>query len=64
MHLPQAALLPLSVGVPSAALRLQQLNRLEELKQELTRANARADGARQAHEVLSERLAELTREDQ
>lgn len=48
----------------AAALRLQQLNRLEELKQELTRANARADGARQAHEVLSERLAELTREDQ
>ncbi|MDP7185671.1 MAG: chromosome segregation protein SMC [Paracoccaceae bacterium] len=48
----------------AAALRLQQLNRLEELKQELTRANARADGARQAHEVLSERLAELTQDDQ
>ena len=48
----------------AAALRLQQLNRLEELKQELTRANARADGAKQAHEVLSQRLADLTLEDQ
>ena len=30
----------------AAALRLQQLNRLEELKQRLERADARADGAR------------------
>ena len=48
----------------AAALRLQQLNRLEELKQELTRASARADGARQAHEVLSQRLLVLTEADQ
>lgn len=47
----------------AAALRLQQLNRLEELKQELARASARADGARQAHEMLRERLDELTRAD-
>lgn len=48
----------------AAALRLQQLNRLEELKQELSRASARADGAMQAHEVLSQRLRELTEADQ
>lgn len=44
----------------AAALRLQQLNRLEELKQELERATAQADGARAAHETLSKRLADLT----
>ncbi|WP_407494906.1 chromosome segregation protein SMC [Pseudooceanicola sp. MF1-13] len=44
----------------AAALRLQQMNRLEELKQELERASAQADGARSAHEVLSKRLADLT----
>lgn len=44
----------------AAALRLQQLNRLEELKQEMARATARADGARQAHETLQARLAELS----
>ncbi|WP_299368052.1 chromosome segregation protein SMC [uncultured Tateyamaria sp.] len=44
----------------AAALRLQQLNRLEELKQSLERATARADGARQAHEALTARMAELT----
>jgi chromosome segregation protein len=49
---------------PSAAtLRLEQLNRLETLKQELERVGARADGARQAHEVLSRLLAEHTEAD-
>ncbi len=47
----------------SAALRLQQLNRLEELKQELERVSARADGARAAHSVLSNQLLELTQAD-
>jgi chromosome segregation protein len=44
----------------AAALRLQQLNRLEALKQQMERATARADGARQAHEMLTRRLAELS----
>ncbi|GGX44394.1 chromosome partition protein Smc [Tateyamaria omphalii] len=47
----------------AAALRLQQLNRLEELKQSLERATSRADGARQAHEALTSRMAELTEAD-
>ncbi|MEC3859720.1 AAA family ATPase [Mesobacterium sp. TK19101] len=47
----------------AAALRLEQLNRLEQLKQETARANARLDGARDAHEALSKRLAELTQAD-
>ncbi len=47
----------------AAALRLQQLNRLEELKQAVERATSRADGARQAHEALTARMAELTRAD-
>ena len=47
----------------AAALRLQQLNRLEELKQEMNQATARADGAAQAHETLSARLKELTEAD-
>lgn len=47
----------------AAALRLQQLNRLEELKQQMEHATSRADGARQAHETLTARLAELTRAD-
>ncbi|QTN34583.1 chromosome segregation protein SMC [Cognatishimia activa] len=47
----------------AAALRLQQLNRLEELKQELARATARADGAVQAHESLQQRLRDLTEAD-
>ena len=47
----------------SAALRLQQLNRLEELKQSLERATARADGARQAHETLTVRLSDLAEAD-
>ncbi|WP_223421410.1 chromosome segregation protein SMC [Tateyamaria pelophila] len=47
----------------AAALRLQQLNRLEELKQSLERATARADGARQAHETLTARMSELAEAD-
>ncbi|EAP75919.1 chromosome segregation protein SMC [Roseovarius nubinhibens] len=47
----------------AAALRLEQLNRLEELKQMLAHASAKADGARQAHETLKTRLADLTRQD-
>ncbi|MEE2946606.1 MAG: chromosome segregation protein SMC [Pseudomonadota bacterium] len=47
----------------AAALRLQQLNRLEELKQEMARATARADGAVQAHEALQARLGELAEAD-
>lgn len=48
----------------AAALRLQQLNRLGELKQNLEEAGARADGAKQAHELLTRELADLTRADQ
>jgi chromosome segregation protein len=48
----------------AAALRLQQLNRLEELKQALARATARAEGAVQAHEVLSRTLKDLAEADQ
>ena len=47
----------------AAALRLQQLNRLVELKRDLEEANARAAGAAQAHEMLTKRLAELTEAD-
>ncbi|MDH5797575.1 MAG: chromosome segregation protein SMC, partial [Paracoccaceae bacterium] len=47
----------------AAALRLQQLNRLQELKQNLVEATARADGAVQAHEMLKARLTELTEAD-
>ena len=47
----------------SAALRLQQLNRLEELKQGVERASAKADGARAAHEHLILALEELTAQD-
>lgn len=48
----------------AAALRLQQLNRLEELKQQLSHANARAEGAAHAHETLRTRLKELAEADQ
>ncbi|GAA6180280.1 chromosome segregation protein SMC [Shimia sp. NS0008-38b] len=48
----------------AAALRLQQLNRLEELKQAMARATARADGAVDAHETLQARLRELSNVDQ
>jgi len=47
----------------AAALRLQQLNRLEELKQDLVAAEARADGAARAHEHLRAALAEATEAD-
>ena len=47
----------------AAALRLQQLNRLEELKQQLARATARADGAVQAHETLQAQLRDLAEAD-
>ncbi|SHI47840.1 condensin subunit Smc [Shimia gijangensis] len=47
----------------AAALRLQQLNRLEELKQQMAQATARADGAVQAHETLQARLRELSETD-
>ena len=46
-----------------AALRLQQLNRLVELKRTLEEVSARAAGAAQAHDALSARLAELTEAD-
>ncbi|SFE79368.1 condensin subunit Smc [Sulfitobacter brevis] len=41
----------------AAALRLQQLNRLEVLKQALEQASQRAEGARAAHEALTRTLA-------
>ena len=47
----------------AAALRLQQLNRLQSLKQDLVEATARADGARQGFETLRDRLARLTETD-
>jgi chromosome segregation protein len=47
----------------AAALRLEQINRLETLKQELARVDARADGTRAAHEHLGRRLAEVTEAD-
>ncbi len=47
----------------AAALRLQQMNRLQELKQDLEEANARAQGAVQAHDVLKAELVKLTEAD-
>ncbi len=47
----------------AAALRLEQLNRLEALKQGLATAEARATGARQAHETLTKMLAEQSQAD-
>ena len=47
----------------AAALRLEQMNRLEALKQEMERASVSADGARAAHEALSRQLAEVTETD-
>ncbi len=44
----------------AAALRLEQLNRLEELKTLQNEAEARASGARQAHEHLARALEELS----
>jgi len=48
----------------AAALRLEQLNRLEVLKQEMERVGARAEGARAAHEVLTRKLEQLAQADQ
>ncbi len=47
----------------AAALRLQQLNRLQELKQDLVEASARAEGAAQAHEHLKAELQSVTEAD-
>ncbi|MDF2140513.1 chromosome segregation protein SMC [Paenirhodobacter sp. CAU 1674] len=47
----------------AAALRLQQLNRLVELKRDLEDVAARAEGARQAHEMLTRQLAEASAAD-
>ncbi|MFC4731862.1 chromosome segregation protein SMC [Salipiger abyssi] len=47
----------------AAALRLEQLNKLETLKQEMAAATAKVDGMRAAHEALVTRLAELTQAD-
>ena len=48
----------------AAALRLQQLNRLVELKRDLEEVSARSDGASRAHDLLSKELKRLTIEDQ
>jgi len=54
-----------SEDAPSAAaLRLQQLNRLVELKRDLEDANATAMGAAQAHDALTKYLTKLTEADQ
>ncbi len=47
----------------TAALRLEQLNRLQKLKQDLEEANARAEGARAAHETLKTLLADAAEAD-
>ena len=47
----------------AAALRLQQLNRLVELKRDLEEVAARAEGARQAHDLLTRRLAQASEAD-
>jgi chromosome segregation protein len=47
----------------AAALRLQQLNRLEALKQSLEAANAKASGAAAAHAHLVAKLKDLTQGD-
>ncbi len=43
----------------AAALRLEQLNRLEELKHDLEEANARAMGAGKAHDLLKTEMDQL-----
>ena len=48
----------------AAAARLQQLNRLVQLKLDLEQVAARAEGAKRAHEALQARLADLARADQ
>lgn len=48
----------------AAALRLQQLNKLTQLKRDLEEVAAKAEGAAQAHAALQARLADLARTDQ
>ena len=48
----------------AAALRLRQLNRLSALKNDLAEVEERSQGTRQAHEMLTARLAELSAADQ
>ncbi len=48
----------------AAAARLQQLNRLVQLKLDLEQVAARAEGAKRAHEALQSRLTDLARADQ
>lgn len=47
----------------AAALRLEQLNRLEGLKQEMARASAQLEGTQAAHEALVAQLSALTEAD-
>ncbi|MBT0959510.1 chromosome segregation protein SMC [Alphaproteobacteria bacterium KMM 3653] len=47
----------------TAALRLQQMNRMQELRQDLEEAEARAAGAGKAHALLTSELDDLTRAD-
>ena len=47
----------------AAALRLEQLNRLEGLKQEMAQATARLDGTQAAHDSLVAQLRDLTEAD-
>ena len=51
-------------GPSAAALRLQQLNRLVQLKRDLEEVAARAEGAVRAHDSLTLRLADASRADQ
>ncbi|WP_293576877.1 chromosome segregation protein SMC [Phaeobacter sp.] len=48
----------------AAALRLEQMNRLEGLKQDLAHATARAEGAQAAHDLLVRHLSDATAKDQ
>nr|WP_175580974.1 chromosome segregation protein SMC [Marivivens donghaensis] len=48
----------------AAALRLQQINRLSSLRENLEAAEERADDARESHEALVTRLSDLTQADQ
>ena len=53
-----------SEDAPTAtSLRLEQLNRLEELKQLNERANVQLEAAKAAHETLTKRLADDTQSD-
>ena len=47
----------------SSSLRLEQLNRLETLKQDMEHVSARADAAKLAHENLTKQLAKLSEEE-